>query len=271
MVFKRQHKKQFKKRRAEHDAHQLAKCHRALPKPPAQYQQDADRPQKVDDSPRSADCPDDSHLLVVVLLVVLVILDILAHLAFVKLDMLSGRFDDMLDIALAEGFHVIMADKQDCSEHLTALKEKHYSVSALELDLAQSSSFAAIAAAIENDFGKLDVLVNNAAILIDMGNHPSDLSEELLRLVIEVNHIGPFLFTKALTPLLKKAEAARIVNVSSQVAQCILQKEIPSGVIKVLQHIDFCELQSVHKRPGGWPPVLPPLFSSMRKSSQSTS
>ena len=123
------------------------------------------------------------------------------------------------ELLAEQGYHVILADKQDCREHLDSFKASGHCATALYLDLTQSASFAGIAADVEAQFGRLDVLVNNAAILIDMGKHPSQLNEELFRCVLEVNHIGPFLLTKALTPLLKKADAARIVNVSSQVGQ----------------------------------------------------
>ncbi len=53
---------------------------------------------------------------------------------------------------------------------------------AIYLDLADSYSFDTVVDFITSKFGRLDVLINNAAILIDMGKHPTDLSVELFRL-----------------------------------------------------------------------------------------
>lgn len=135
-----------------------------------------------------------------------------------------------VELLAEQGFHVIMADVQDCRDHLGHFAARGDDVSAIKLDLADSSSFAAVANQIEISFGHLDALINNAAILVDMGKHPSDLDEDIFRRVLEVNHIGPFLLTKALTPLLVKADAARVVNVSSQVAQLAQLSDMDSPI-----------------------------------------
>ena len=122
-------------------------------------------------------------------------------------------------LLLEQGFCVILADVQDCTEKAAELKAAGMDAEALHLDLSDSASFKGIADDLDRKHGRLDVLVNNAAILVDMGKHPSDLDEALFRKVLEINQIGPFLLTAALVPLLKKAPAARVVNVSSQVAQ----------------------------------------------------
>jgi NAD(P)-dependent dehydrogenase (short-subunit alcohol dehydrogenase family) len=131
---------------------------------------------------------------------------------------------------MAQDFHVIMADIQSCEYLAADYRTKGFSATNMRLDLAKSSIFPAIANSIEQQFGKLDVLINNAAILPDMGQHPSDLAEAVYRHVLEVNQIGPFLLTKALVPLLKKAPSARIVNVSSQVAQLAQLSDMNSPI-----------------------------------------
>lgn len=118
-----------------------------------------------------------------------------------------------------KGFKVILADIQDCQSKAGQLKNEGIEAFSHDLDLAQGSTFDALVSFIDSNFGKLDVLVNNAAILIDMGKHLSDLSEEEFRRIMEVNYMGPMLLTRQLIPLLKKSEAGRIVNLSTQVAQ----------------------------------------------------
>ena len=86
------------------------------------------------------------------------------------------------------------------------------------LDVTSQASIDAVAAKIEADFGKLDILVNNAGIALEGSSSPalpSQLDMELLRRTYETNVFGVFAVTKAMLPLIRKAEAGRIVNVSS--------------------------------------------------------
>ncbi|MGF1751324.1 MULTISPECIES: SDR family NAD(P)-dependent oxidoreductase [Vibrio] len=133
-------------------------------------------------------------------------------------------------LLMEQDYHVIMADVQSCSPLANQFRRQGYSASHLKLDLAMSSIFPAIANLIDEQFGQLDVLINNAAILVDMGQHPSQLDEDTYRRVLEINQIGPFLLTKALTPLLKNAKQARIVNVSSQVGQLAQLSDMNSPI-----------------------------------------
>ena len=84
----------------------------------------------------------------------------------------------------------------------------------LPLDVTDQKSIDAAAQAIEHHYGRLDVLVNNAAIAVENAP-PSQLDLAILRRTYETNVFGVFAVTKALLPLLRKAEAGRIVNMSS--------------------------------------------------------
>jgi NAD(P)-dependent dehydrogenase (short-subunit alcohol dehydrogenase family) len=85
---------------------------------------------------------------------------------------------------------------------------------ALALDVTDQKSIDAAAHTIETNYGRLDVLVNNAGIALDQVP-PSHLDMETLRRTYDTNFFGVFAVTKALLPLLKKSDAARIVNISS--------------------------------------------------------
>lgn len=87
----------------------------------------------------------------------------------------------------------------------------------LQLDVTEQTSINAAALAIEQQYGRLDVLVNNAAIGIDNAP-PSQLNIEILRRTYETNVFGLFAVLKIMLPLLRKAEAGRIVNMSSGAA-----------------------------------------------------
>jgi len=71
------------------------------------------------------------------------------------------------------------------------------------------------AARIEADFGKLDVLVNNAGIADSHDGPPSRVSIDVMERVLRTNFLGAVAVTQAVLPLLRKSHAGRIVNVSS--------------------------------------------------------
>ncbi|MEV4199524.1 SDR family oxidoreductase [Micromonospora globbae] len=87
------------------------------------------------------------------------------------------------------------------------------------LDVTDAGSVATAAKLVEEEYGHLDVLVNNAGIVLGDGERalPSETTVATLRRVFETNVFGVVAVTNALLPLLRRAPAARIVNVSSEV------------------------------------------------------
>lgn len=85
---------------------------------------------------------------------------------------------------------------------------------AVVLDVTNEISIAETARRIESEFGRLDILINNAGIALD-GGPASTLDIEKLRRTYETNVFGVVAVTQALLPLLKKSDAGRIVNLSS--------------------------------------------------------
>jgi NAD(P)-dependent dehydrogenase (short-subunit alcohol dehydrogenase family) len=86
-------------------------------------------------------------------------------------------------------------------------------VEVLPLDVSDPASIASAAAFVKAQYGHLDVLVNNAGILLDQTTGLLDLTADLLRQTLETNAIGPLLMAQAFAPLMGKG--GRIVNVSS--------------------------------------------------------
>ena len=86
------------------------------------------------------------------------------------------------------------------------------------LDVTSESSIAAAAASVARRHGRLDVLVNNAGVALDRGLRPSEVPAAVLRATYETNVFGPVAVIQAFLPLLRRAPAARIVNVSSELA-----------------------------------------------------
>jgi NAD(P)-dependent dehydrogenase (short-subunit alcohol dehydrogenase family) len=89
---------------------------------------------------------------------------------------------------------------------------------AVKLEVTSHADIDAAAQLIEADYGKLDVLINNAGVWTDKtwgAKGVSGTSLEELKETFETNLFAVHALTNALLPLLKKAPAARIVNVSS--------------------------------------------------------
>lgn len=107
---------------------------------------------------------------------------------------------------------------------------------AVQLDVTDPASITAAAERVRTEFGRLDLLVNNAAIshagapgrtleqVIEEGR-ASVVSVDEVRAVWETNVFGVIAVTQALLPLLREAPAARIVNVSSNVGSLTLNAD----------------------------------------------
>jgi NAD(P)-dependent dehydrogenase (short-subunit alcohol dehydrogenase family) len=85
----------------------------------------------------------------------------------------------------------------------------------LSIDLLNQVSITAAAQVIEAQYGRLDILVNNAGIVDAADGPPSTSSAEAACRIMNTNFVGTLAVTQAMLPLLRKAPAARIVNLSS--------------------------------------------------------
>lgn len=89
-------------------------------------------------------------------------------------------------------------------------------VLARRLDVADRTSADILAAELGERFGRVDGLINNAAVHYDVWQRASDADLMTVREALETNLIGAWRTTQALLPLLLASRAGRIVNVSSQ-------------------------------------------------------
>lgn len=90
---------------------------------------------------------------------------------------------------------------------------------AVQVDVTQEKSIAAAVNMVLKKFGKIDILINNAGIMFR--TRILDISLEEWRKTILVNLTGPFLFTQAVIPLMKKNGYGRIVNISSSAGRSV--------------------------------------------------
>lgn len=96
-----------------------------------------------------------------------------------------------------------------------AIAKEGYLVEALQLDVTQPKQIDLAASELETRFGKLDILVNNAAVYLDEGSSIFEVSSGTFQDTLATNLVGPLILTRRMLPLLKRSQAGRIVNVSS--------------------------------------------------------
>jgi len=88
-------------------------------------------------------------------------------------------------------------------------------VAFLEIDISDAASIRRAAEEFATQADRLDVLVNNAGILLDEDKSALTLTPEIFETTLRTNTLGPWLVSQAFVPMLQKSDAPRIVNVSS--------------------------------------------------------
>ena len=85
----------------------------------------------------------------------------------------------------------------------------------LEIDVSNADNIRRAAEQLSKDADRLDVLVNNAGILLDEDKSALAMTSDIFETTLRTNTLGPWLIAQAFVPLLKKSAEPRIVNVSS--------------------------------------------------------
>ncbi|MBS1728744.1 MAG: SDR family oxidoreductase [Armatimonadetes bacterium] len=110
------------------------------------------------------------------------------------------------------------------------LKAEGLNVEFVLLDMSAPSTFRTVYNHIESLDAHLDVLVNNAGVILDFGVTPSELPIEKLKETFDVNFFAQVELTQLLLPLIKKSPAGRIVNVSSILGSLTLNSDPTSAL-----------------------------------------
>jgi NAD(P)-dependent dehydrogenase (short-subunit alcohol dehydrogenase family) len=124
-------------------------------------------------------------------------------------------------------------DRGRGEEAAAALRAAGGEVHAVALDVTDASTVRAAAERIEERFGRLDVLVNNAGIAGNRGQPPSESELASVRAVFETHYFGVILVTNAMLPLLRRSPAPRIVNVSSGLGSLAAQSDLDGPLAQV--------------------------------------
>jgi 3-oxoacyl-[acyl-carrier protein] reductase len=117
-----------------------------------------------------------------------------------------------------EGAHVVVADVN--AANATAVARESEALGppavAIETDVSAEASCQALARAVHERFGRIDVLLNNAAIF--HGLDRLDQSLTYFNRVLSVNLTGVWLMTRAVEPFMKRQRRGKIINQSSTAA-----------------------------------------------------
>ncbi len=119
----------------------------------------------------------------------------------------------------AEGAAVIIADVLDGDKVVQEITAAGGRAMALKVDVSKQEDTIQMAAETVKTFGRIDILVNNAAIFINIQRQPFyEITAEEWDRVSAVNIKGPFLCAKAVFPQMKEQRTGKIINISSSTA-----------------------------------------------------
>ena len=115
------------------------------------------------------------------------------------------------------GIKVILTARNEEKGRIAAekLRDDGLDVVFHSLDVTNEGSIRSLAEWIEETFRRLDILINNAGILLDRGYTTLQADIDKVRETMETNVYGPLRLCKALVPIMLKNDFGRIVNVSS--------------------------------------------------------
>ncbi len=115
---------------------------------------------------------------------------------------------------LADIGHTVLLTARDAAAATAAARA--VGAVPLRLDVTDPASVAEAVAAVRDRYGKLDVLINNAAITYDTWQRAITADLGVVRQAAETNLYGPWLMIQQFLPLLRNSGQPRIVNVSSE-------------------------------------------------------
>jgi NAD(P)-dependent dehydrogenase (short-subunit alcohol dehydrogenase family) len=117
-----------------------------------------------------------------------------------------------------KGMTVLVGARDEAKSTQAAEKLRKEGIDAhgIVVDVNDADGIKKAAAQIERDYGRLDILINNAGVMLDDDKKkPSEQSLEVWRKTFDTNLFGLIATTQAMLPLLRKSDAGRIVNLSS--------------------------------------------------------
>jgi NAD(P)-dependent dehydrogenase (short-subunit alcohol dehydrogenase family) len=131
------------------------------------------------------------------------------------------------------GAAVILADIDEAAADAAAatLAAAGHRAVGVRLDVTDPASAAAMVERVKADFGRIDILVNNAALMSEIPKDPlATLAIDVWDRVMRVNVTGPLICTQAVVPTMREQGAGRIINQASAAAF------LPGGLYRISKH-----------------------------------
>ena len=119
---------------------------------------------------------------------------------------------------LKEDFSVILTARSEGAELAELKKQYSEKVNFVPCDISDENDVENLVNFTEENFGKIDLLVNNAGVAPKERKDILEISGEDFDYVMDINLRGTFSVTQKFVPLLIKNEKSRIVNISSMSA-----------------------------------------------------
>lgn len=119
-------------------------------------------------------------------------------------------------LASEHGYHTIIGSRNTKAgeEAAASITSQGFSASNVQLDITSDGSISAAVGQISDTYGRLDVLINNAGIMLDIEKDTLS-TRELFTRTFSTNTIGAACLTEACLPLLRKSQLPRVIFVSS--------------------------------------------------------
>jgi NAD(P)-dependent dehydrogenase (short-subunit alcohol dehydrogenase family) len=112
------------------------------------------------------------------------------------------------------GYTVVLGSRNE-EQGREAAEKLDGDVHARQLDVTDEESVNGLAESVEEEFGRLDVLVNNAGVMNDDGQSGVEADLDRVREALEANLFGAWRLSEAMIPLMQRGGYGRIVNISS--------------------------------------------------------
>lgn len=126
----------------------------------------------------------------------------------------SGIGEKMVEHFSQEGAIVIAADINEAALEKVSEKENVYG---MKLDVSSDEAWAQLTKEVNERFGRIDILINNAGISSE--KPLEEINEQDWSLMMKINSFGPFLGMKHVAPYMMNQKQGSIVNISSFTAQ----------------------------------------------------
>jgi NAD(P)-dependent dehydrogenase (short-subunit alcohol dehydrogenase family) len=143
---------------------------------------------------------------------------------------------------LAEAAMTLLLGARDPAQGEAAaagLRNEKLDVRYIHLNLLDQGTIERAATLIEAEFHRLDVLINHAGIADPNDGPPSTADLDAIRRIMDTNLVGNVAVTRAMLPLVRRAPAGRIVNVSSGLGSLTLNGD-PDRIYSPVKMIGYC-------------------------------